>query len=199
MEAMGNGSAPTAARAKRGATTREAILARAVDLASVEGLEGLTIGRLASEMEMSKSGLFRHFGSKEELQLATVDAASQVFVAEVVEPALQEDEGAARLRALCERYLDHLESGVFAGGCFWAATASEFDSRPGPVRDRVREALDAWIGALARVARAAGVDDPDQLAFEIHSVAQGANQRHQLFGDAAAFDRARTTFDRLLP
>lgn len=209
MPRMGNGSTAAAVRTRRVAargkaakpapSTREAILARAVDLASVEGLEGLTIGRLASEMGMSKSGLFRHFGSKEELQLATVDAAADRFVAEVVTPALAEDEGAPRLRALCERYLDHLEAGVFSGGCFWATTAAEFDSRPGPVRDRVREAVEAWVGGLAEIAAEAGVKDPEQLAFELHSVAQGANQRYQLLGDEAAFDRARATFDNLLP
>jgi AcrR family transcriptional regulator len=198
-DGMGNGAAASAVGKDRATSTREAILTQAVDLASVEGLEGLTIGRLASEMEMSKSGLFRHFGSKEELQLATIDAASRRFVAEVVEPALREDEGAVRLRALCERYLDHLEAGVFSGGCFWAQTSSEVDARPGPVRDRVRDAIAAWIDALARVARAADVDDPDQLAFELNAVAQGANQRYQLFGDTEAFTRARTTFGRLLP
>jgi AcrR family transcriptional regulator len=196
---MGNGFTAAAARPSRAAGTREAILGRAVDLASVEGLEGLTIGRLAAEMEMSKSGLFRHFGSKEELQLATVDAASRRFVGEVVRPALDGADGAARLRALCELYLDHLEAGVFSGGCFWAQTSSEVDARPGPVRDRVRDAIAAWLDALARVARDAGVDDPEQLAFELHSVAQGANERYQLFGDTGAFGRARATFERLLP
>jgi AcrR family transcriptional regulator len=193
------GSTATSAPTDRGASTREAILARAVDLASAEGLEGLTIGRLAAELGMSKSGLFRHFGSKEELQLATVDSASERFVAEVVRPAVAEAEGAPRLKALCERYLDHLESGVFSGGCFWAATSSEVDSRPGPVRDKVCDAVEAWVGGLAGVARDAGLEDPEQLAFELHSIAQGANQRFQLFGDEEAFDRARTTFERLLP
>jgi AcrR family transcriptional regulator len=183
----------------RASSTREAILERAVDLASAEGLEGLTIGRLAAEMEMSKSGLFRHFGSKEELQLATVDAASQRFIAEVVTPSLEAEKGPPRLRSLCERYLDHLESQVFAGGCFWAATSIEFDSRPGAVRDKVRDGVEAWVGGLTELARAAGAEDPEQLAFELHSVAQGANQRFQLFGDREAFARARAAFERLLP
>src|SRR3954469_23826296 len=100
--------------------TREGILERAMDLASVEGLEGLTIGRLASELELSKSGLFGHFGSKEELQLATVQAAARRFVRGVGEPALAKPEGAPRLRALCDGYLSHLERQVFPGGCFWA-------------------------------------------------------------------------------
>ena len=189
----------TATSAERPSSTREAILECAVDLASAEGLEGLTIGRLASEMGMSKSGLFRHFGSKQDLQLATVDAAAARFIAEVVAPALEAEAGAPRLRALCERYLDHIESEVFAGGCFWAATSIEFDSRPGPVREKVREGMEAWVDGLAALARIAGAEDPEQLAFELHSVAQGANQRFQLFGDPDAFARARATFARLLP
>src|SRR3954470_20880844 len=120
--------------------TRAAILDRAVNLASTPGLEGLTIGRLAAELEMSKSGLFGHFGSKEELQLATIEEASTRFVSEVIQPTLAEPEGVPRLRALGERCLDYLKRGVFAGGCFFAAASIEFDDRPGPVGDRVRDA-----------------------------------------------------------
>jgi AcrR family transcriptional regulator len=179
--------------------TREAILDRAVDLASTEGLEGLTIGRLASELELSKSGLFGHFGSKEELQLATIDAARRRFVREVVEPTLEQPEGAARLRALCDRYIGYLERRVFPGGCFWAATAPEFDGRPGRVRDRIREGIGDWLGGLEREARAAGVEDPAQLAFELHAIAQGANSAFQLFGDREAFRRARRAIESRLP
>jgi AcrR family transcriptional regulator len=134
-------TAPTRERRTRNAArTREAILDRAVDLASTQGLEGLTIGRLATDLEMSKSGLFGHFGSKEELQLATIEAASGRFVTEVIQPTLAEPEGAPRLRALARSYLDYLERGVFAGGCFFAAASIEFDDRPGPVGDRIRRA-----------------------------------------------------------
>ena len=98
----------TAERASKGEQTRAAILERAVDLASAEGLEGLTIGRLAAELQMSKSGLFAHFGSKQDLQLATVEAAAARFRAAVIEPALSAPDGAPRLRAMGERYLDHL-------------------------------------------------------------------------------------------
>src|SRR5262249_20124949 len=114
-------SQPTTARheAGRGAETRAAILERAVDLASADGLEGLTIGRLASEMGMSKSGLFAHFGSKQELQLATVEAAAAHFSRAVVEPASAAPEGAARLRAIAHRYMDHRESSPSSGVCFW--------------------------------------------------------------------------------
>ncbi len=184
-------------RRRRG--TRAAILARATELARSQGLEGLTIGRLAGEMKMSKSGLFRHFGSKEELQLATIDAAAREYVEQIVEPALAMPEGRGRLEALCDRYLAYLESQVGAGGCFWAACAAEFDDRPGPVRDRVRQMVGAWVSLLGREAELAGAEDPDQLAFELHSLVMGANLRAQLLGDATAFARARTALKRLLP
>jgi AcrR family transcriptional regulator len=179
-------------------STREAILNRAVDLASEQGLEGLTIGRLASETEMSKSGLFGHFGSKEELQLATVDAAARRFAEEVAAPALEVASGIERLRALCDAYIGYLEREVFSGGCFWAAVTAEFDDRPGPVRDRIRDGMAAWIGGLEQEAEAAGVEDPAQLAFELIAVAQAANSRSRLFGDRDAFGRARVAIDRLL-
>ncbi len=183
---------------RSGRDAREAILERAVDLASTMGLEGLTIGRLAGQLEMSKSGLFGHFGSKEELQLATVEAAGRRFVGEVVEPALVEPEGARRLRALCDRYLGYLEQRVFPGGCFWASAAIEFDGRPGRVRDRIRDGVLAWIGSLEREAALAGADDPAQLAFEIHALGQAANSSYQLFEDRAAFGRARLAIDAAL-
>jgi AcrR family transcriptional regulator len=192
---------PTATRAgrtARGADTRETILERAADLSSVEGLEGLTIGRLADELSMSKSGLFRHFGSKQELQLATVEWASTRFIEVVVAPAFEAPEGVPRLRAICARYLAYLETGVFDGGCFFGAATIEFDGRPGPVQDRIRDAVELWLATIARIAREAGVDDPEQLAFEVHCIVQGANQRSQL-GDRQAYERARTAFDRLLP
>jgi AcrR family transcriptional regulator len=178
--------------------TREAILDRAVDLASTEGLEGLTIGRLAADLEMSKSGLFGHFGSKEELQLASIDEASTRFVREVIEPTLAEAEGAPRLRALAASYLDYLERGVFAGGCFFAAASIEFDDRPGPVGDRVRDVVAAWMSYLEGQARAAGADDPKLLAFEFHALAQGANSAFRLFEDPQAFARARKAIDSVV-
>jgi AcrR family transcriptional regulator len=188
-------SAVTPATATR---TREAILERAMDLASVEGLEGLTIGRLAAELQMSKSGLFGHFGSKEALQLATVREAADRFVAEVVEPTLEREEGSPRLHALCERYIGYLERNVFSGGCFFAAAAAEFDDRPGPVRDAVRTGVGAWLDLLERNAAIAGVKDAQQLAFELHALALGANSGARLFGDDQAFARARAAIVRLL-
>lgn len=182
----------------KGAETRAAILERAVDLASVEGLEGLTIGRLAAELEMSKSGLFAHFGSKQELQLATVGMAAERFRVAVVEPALAAPEGAPRLRAMADGYIAHLDSSAYSGGCFWAATAAENDDRPGPVRDAIAAALDTWLGEIERQARIAGAADPGRLAFELYAVAMGANSRFRLNGDAGAFAYAREIVDRLL-
>jgi AcrR family transcriptional regulator len=183
------------ASATKGERTRAAILDRAVDLASVEGLEGLTIGRLASDLRMSKSGLFRHFGSKQDLQLATVGAARDRFVAMVIEPATQAPDGGPRLRAMAEHYLDYLHS--FPGGCFWGATASEFDDRPGPVRDAIAASLDAWMAELVRQATAAGVADPDRYAFELYAVVMAANARWRLTEDKSAFTLARAALARL--
>ncbi len=165
----------------------------------MEGLEGLTIGRLASELNMSKSGLFAHFGSKEELQVATAEAAAARFYAEVVAPAQSEPEGAARLRAYCAAYIDYLERGVFPGGCFWASAAAEFDDRPGPVREVISAGVLAWMGELARQASFAGVDEPAALAFEIYSLGLGANACSRLLADGGAFGRARVAIERRLP
>jgi AcrR family transcriptional regulator len=190
-------TAERTARRGRGALTRAAILERAVDLATIEGLEGLTIGRLASELGMSKSGLFGHFGSKQELQLATVEAAAQRFVRDVVDPAAGAPEGAPRLRALLEAYLAHLESG-YSGGCFWGSTAAEYDDRPGPVRDAVAAAVDAWIAVLRRQAELARLPDPDSAAFELYAVVMAANSRFRLSRDPRAFELARQVAERIL-
>jgi|SRR6188768_564652 len=181
----------------KGAETRATILARAVDLASVEGLEGLTIGRLAGELEMSKSGLFAHFGSKQELQLATIEAAAERFRS-VIAPAFEAADGAPRLRAMSEAYLAHLEQGAYPGGCFWAATAAEYDDKPGPVRDAIAAALAAWLGELERQAGIAGATEPARFAFELYAVVTAANSRYRLSGDPAVFGYARAGMDRLL-
>ena len=158
----------------KGERTRESILRVAVDLASIEGLEGLTIGRLASELKMSKSGLFAHFGSKQDLQLATVAMASEIFKDKVVLPALAEHKGMPRLWALCERWLSHVENKVFAGGCFFTAASFEFDSRPGPVRAAIVEAMSQWLSTLTRAIEEAqkighlkGDVKANQIALEI--------------------------------
>ena len=124
----------------KGERTRHAILDVAVEIASVDGLEGLSIGRLANQVKMSKSGLFAHFGSKEELQVETVEHAREIFIANVILPAFKAPKGSARLRSLCEKWLAYSQGKIFRGGCFFAAAATEFDSKPpGPVRTRIAE------------------------------------------------------------
>ncbi len=179
--------------ATKGALTRNAILDRAADVASAEGLEGLTIGRLASELELSKSGLFAHFGSKHDLQLATVDHAARRFYDAVIAPAQRQPEGGARLAAYWKAYVDYLQNGVFAGGCFWAAASAEFDDRPGAVRDSIRGGLAAWLGELERQATIAGAADPAMLAFEMYSAGLGANAYARLLGRDDVFERARAS------
>ena len=188
-----------------GERSRAAILDAAARLATVDGLEGLTIGRLAAHTGMSKSGLFAHFGSKEELQLATVATAEEVFTAEVLEPARKAPDGLARLEALCERFMSHVERDVFPGGCFFTSVAGEFDTRPGPVRERVAEFVGRWVGELrAAVAAAqrngelAARADPDQIAFEVQAALLMANSVYILYRDPAAFDRARTAIAAII-
>src|SRR5215831_2719390 len=161
-------------RRSDGERSRSAILNEAAKLATVEGLSGLSIARLADAVGMSKSGLFAHFGSKEELQLATIEAAGVIFAAEVVDPALVEPTGIGRLRALAEGFLDHVGRQVFPGGCFFASIAAEMDTHPGPVRDKAIEVVADWsdhLVAAAREAREEGAlgaaEDAEQLAFEI--------------------------------
>jgi AcrR family transcriptional regulator len=192
-------TAPTPERRRSaGERSREAILAAAARLATVEGLDGLSIGRLASEVGMSKSGLYAHFDSKLDLQLATIEAANAVFDREVVEPGLAAAPGSARVLALADAFLSHVERGVFPGGCFFAAVAAEMNVRPGPVRDRVGVFVAGWMGAIEgaiREGQAAGeIDpsvDPGQLAFEVNALLIGANLAFPLFGDARILERAR--------
>jgi AcrR family transcriptional regulator len=188
-----------------GERSYRAILDAAARLATVEGLEGLSIGRVANEIGMSKSGLFSHFASKQDLQLATIATAEAVYAAEVIEPAMQVPEGLERLEQLCERYLSYVKRGVFPGGCFFASTAAELDTRGGPIRDRVRAVLAGWdelLEANVREAQRHGdlAQDADigQLIFEINALLHEANGHYLLFRDTAALDRARTAIaDRL--
>lgn len=189
----------------KGSRTRQSILERAVDLASLEGLEGLTIGRLADDLSMSKSGLFAHFGSKEELQLATVEAAAERYIREIFTPALHHPRGFPRLVAICESWLSYIRRGVFPGGCFFAAASFEFDSRPGPVQDRVRQLMDDWIGALERAIRMARDEghirkdvDTSQLAFELNALFFGANFAFYLRNDQEAIERASKAIESRL-
>lgn len=186
-------------RQARGLRTREAILARAVNIASVQGLEGLTVGSLAENLQMSKSGLFAHFGSKQDLQLATIEAARAIFIKKVTRPAIAAPKGMPRLWGLLEKWLVLVEKRVFAGGCFFSAASFEFDSRRGAVRDRIAAIMHEWIAAITRAAyeaqKAGHLDpkvDPTRLAFEIHAIAMGAHWASQLLDDRHAYSRART-------
>jgi AcrR family transcriptional regulator len=192
---MGN-SAETIVR--KGERTRKAILSKAAALATQEGLEPLSIGRLAEATGMSKSGLFAHFGSKEELQLATVDHAASLFVEEVIAPAREAPRGLARVWALCDHMVDYSERQVFPGGCFFAATSGEFNHRPGPVRDEIQKMIRSWLSYLEHAveqAQAAGELDPGvpakEVAFQLDAFAQAANAQYQLFREPAVFDGAR--------
>ena len=203
LEALAVSEPETAApdadgRRRRGNRTRESILQAAADLASVNGLEGLTIGSLATELGMSKSGLFAHFGSKEELQLATIDAARRRFVDRVVKPSRHLPRGRARLEALLYDWQRYYRDQVFAGGCFFHAVKAEFDGRPdSKVREVVtndaREFL-AFLTREVRKAQEAGEIDPaieaEQIAFELDALGAAAHQHFQLMHDPAVFDRA---------
>jgi AcrR family transcriptional regulator len=189
----------------RATRTRREILGIAVDLASAEGLEGLSIGRLATELRMSKTGIFAHFGSKEQLQLATVGTAKEIFLEQVVKPSRESPRGLPRLKAMLEGWLGYVERIVFRGGCFFAAVSAEFDSRPGRVRDEIASLTKAWLmaleaeGAFARKEKQIKASVvPAQLAFELHAYVQEANWAFKLFDDKAAFPRARRAIsDRL--
>jgi AcrR family transcriptional regulator len=186
MSQSGSATAPRR-RTTHGQQTRAAILKTAVNVASMEGLEGLSIGRLAAELGMSKSGLFAHFGSKEDLQLAAIETALDIFAAEVVQPARAAEPGMARLQTLVNAWLSYGERQVFPGGCFFAAVAVEFDSRPGVVRDRVLALVQQWLTTLEQIiqeAQSLGELDPTvdaaQLAFELNATMWGANAMLQL-------------------
>jgi AcrR family transcriptional regulator len=185
--------------------TRADILSCGMRLASVEGLEGLTIGRLAGELGMSKSGVLGHFGSKEELQLAVVDAAAQIFAREVAEPARTAAPGLGKLTAMCAAWVTYLERRVLPGGCFFTAAAAEFDDRPGRVRDTIAGLASVWDRDLYRQIRTATADgdlpadtDADQLTFEVSGVLLGLNNALQLHRDTTAPAKARRALARLL-
>jgi AcrR family transcriptional regulator len=178
---------------------RNAILRRAADIASQDGLEGLSIGRLATDLGVSKSGLFGYFGSKQELQLATIRAAAGVYLDEVIRPALTVPPGLGRVRRLCENWLSYSQRRVFPGGCFFFTVTAEFDARPGRVRDAIAVASLDWIRLVARTiedARQLGEltedTDADQLAFELIAFMETANATSLLHDDPNAYERGRT-------
>ena len=186
----------------KGEETRQTILSRAFELATVVGLNGLTIGRLAEETGLSKSGLFAHFGSKEALDVAVVEEASRQFVQEVMVPALRYPRGEPRLRALFDRWVDW---GKRPGGCFFVGASTELDDRPGPPRDALVRAIKDWVDELAKAVRIAISEDhfrtdvdPENVAFEIYSIMLGVHTFFRFLRDPASLDRAQQAFERLI-
>lgn len=190
-----------------GERTRGAILRAAASLATVDGLEGLSIGNLAAAIGMSKSGLYAHFGSKQELQLATVEEAGRIFAEEVVQPALAASPGLAQLTEVCEAFFVHLERRTFPGGCFMASAALEMGTRPGPVKELVaafQTRFVAVIRGFAAVAVEQGElplsEDPDRLAFELNGIILAADTNFVLHDNPAVLDLARQVVrQRLTP
>jgi AcrR family transcriptional regulator len=187
------------------AETRAAVTRAAVDRASVQGLEGLTIGALAGETEMRKSSVFSLFGSKEELQRATLEAAVAQFTDEVWRPVADERPGLPRLLALCDSWLDYHRREVMPGGCFLTTATIEYDARPGPLRDEVAAIMGQWLRVLEREAATAieagdlaPETDPADVAFELNALAAAASYGFQLWRDPVAFERARRSMRRLL-
>jgi AcrR family transcriptional regulator len=187
------------------AQTRASIIDRAVQTASIEGLEGVTIGRLADDLGWSKSGVVGHFGNKTDLQRAALHQARKIFTAEVWERAATKPEGLARLQAICEAWIKHITHSPFPGGCFMCTVATEWDARQGELHDEVRDGWQLWLKVLAREAATARADgdlpadaDPDQIAFELNAIAMALNQSLQLFHDRRATARARLAVRRVL-
>lgn len=192
------GAESTDGRVQKGNETRRLVLARAVSIASVEGLGGLSLGRLATELSLSKSGVFALFGSKEELQLATVRAAQRIYRDTVIEPVYRRPAGVGQLWELAERWLEYSRGRVFAGGCFFYAVGAEFDAQPGRVRDVLAEGSRRWhriVLDLFEAARSAGQlhrdADLEQLAFELVSFLEYANAMSLLHEDEVPYARAR--------
>jgi AcrR family transcriptional regulator len=188
-----------------GERTREAIVHRAVSLATVDGLEGLSIGNLAGALDMSKSGIYAHFGSKQELQLATVDEAERIFRAEVIDPIAAAPEGLAQLVALCDAFFDYLDRRTFPGGCFFAGAVLEMGTRPGPVNDRVAAFQANLTGLIRRLIGTAleqnelpAGEDPDGLTFEISGMILAANANFVMHQDGAVLALAKKTVRRRL-
>ncbi len=192
-------------RRSDGEQTHTAILDVAMRLASVEGLASLTIGRLARELGISKSGVFAHFRSKDRLQKETIDAAGEVFEREVLEPGLAAPEGLARLQRLCEAYLSYVERGVFPGGCFFAQLLADFDAPTGAVHDELLSIQRGWLGLLAGEVATAQQQgeldparDPAQLAFELYAPLELANYLSVLYRDASFVEQGRSAVQAAL-
>jgi AcrR family transcriptional regulator len=189
----------------KGAQTRAAILDEALKLASRLGLEGLTIGGLAEATGMSKSGLFAHFGSREELQLAVLEHGAQRYGEMVLMPALKIERGLPRLRALFERWLDWTLASGLPGGCIMISAANEYDDRPGPIRDAVIANQRRGLGVSEKAVRLAVEEghlkpdtDPGQIAFEILGIVLANHNHRRLLGDREARKRALVAFEELI-
>ncbi len=185
------------------ADSRHLAVQAAIDIASVEGLEGLTIGRLATDLGMSKSGLIGRFGDKETLQRAVLRAAIDRFSKHVWEPSSTTPPGRAQLTAIVDAWIDHLRDGVFPGGCFVTTASVEYDARDGALHDDVAEAVRRWLAILehnARIAQSAGdlpADrDPADVALELHSLASGGSVAARITGDPTALERIRRAMHR---
>jgi len=206
MAAEPSAAKPTPRRRRSdGERSRAAILREAARLATVEGLAGLSLARLADAVGMSKSGLFAHFGSKEELQLATVDAASTIFEELVIEPAAAVPTGVPRVRAYVERFLDHVEEGVFPGGCFFVSAVSELNTHPGPVRDAALAFSRHWLELLASEVATAqdageldGAADPAQIAFELNAFMVAGNVQFVAMAEPAVLELVRRAVESRL-
>jgi AcrR family transcriptional regulator len=192
---------PSDGRRARGMRSRRAVLERSVQMASREGLEGLTIGALAADLAVNKSSVHALFGSKEDLQLATLAAARAILVEQVIAPALSSGAGVARLHALGDAWCDYLGSDVFAGGCFLCAASAEMDGRPGPLRDAVESVMREWIAVLSAnvdAAIAAGELRADvnaaAMAFRLNALGMAANWQRQLLSDPAGIEHARAAW-----
>lgn len=187
----------------RGQQTRDSVMEHALSIATREGLEALTIGRVADSVGIAKASVLGHFGSKEQLQIATLDAGSRQFVASVIVPAGSAPEGIVRLQDLVERWIAQITE--VEGGCLFASVAAEFDARPGVVRDRIAKLVEVWLSVLsAQAARAKALKqlgakcDPEQLVFCLHGIELGLNLHLQLFEDRAAIQRAHAAMHSLL-
>jgi AcrR family transcriptional regulator len=196
---------PALPRTPRGKRSRTAILEAAARLATVEGLEGLSLGRLAEVLRMSKSGLYAHFGSKEELQLATIETAVEIYNREIVEPALAVPPGRERVLRLCDAFFDFVGSGDFPGGCFFVYTSVDPANRREPVRKRLADEQRAWLAFIEQLVleAIAGGELPDstntrRLAFELDAIMIGADANFVLLGDPSFLDEGRAAVRRHL-
>jgi AcrR family transcriptional regulator len=192
-------------RRSDGERSRTAILDEAARLATVEGIGGLSLSRLADEVGMSKSGLFAHFGSKEELQLATIGTANAIFDEQVLDPAARTSTGLERLRALPDAYLNYVEAGTFPGGCFFASVLVEVSMQPGAVRDRLIVFMEDWLDRLESAIKQAQKEgaisrreDAGQLAFELESALLLANTQFSVSQNKKPIERAQRAIERRL-